>query len=100
MRILRKEAPEQIRSHQAWRKSEQQSPTLDESEGLLAFIDPPDPDNRPNDHNKDRIYEVVLGYINTTLGDTRVPVPSMPYTLAVTDTTSVDLADLSTIITL
>jgi gliding motility-associated-like protein len=79
-------------------ESEQQSSTLDESEGLLAFIDPPDPDN-PNDHNKDGIYEVVLGYINTTLGDTRVPVPSMPYTLAVTDTTSVDLADLSTIIT-
>jgi gliding motility-associated-like protein len=78
--------------------SDQESSTLDESEGLLAFVDPPDPDN-PNDHNKDGIYEVVLGYINTTLGDTRVPVPSMPYTLAVTDTTSVDLADLSTIIT-
>jgi gliding motility-associated-like protein len=78
--------------------SDQESSTLDESEGLLAFIDPPDPDN-PNDHNKDGIYEVVLGYVNTTLGDTRVPVPAMPYTLAVTDTTSVDLADLSTIIT-
>ncbi|MBT4825705.1 MAG: gliding motility-associated C-terminal domain-containing protein, partial [Flavobacteriaceae bacterium] len=78
--------------------SDQESSTLDQSEGLLSFVDPPDPDN-PNDHNKDGIYEVVLGYINTTLGDTRVPVPSMPYTLAVTDTTSVDLADLSTIIT-
>lgn len=71
---------------------------FDQSEGVLSFITPPDPNN-PNDHNKDGIYEVVLGYINTTYGDTRVPIPQLPYTLAVTDTTSVDLADLSTIIT-
>ena len=76
----------------------QESSSLQQSEGVLAFIDPPDPEN-PQDHNKDGIYEVVLGYINTTLGDTRVPVPALPYSLAVTDTTSVDIADLSTIIT-
>ena len=76
----------------------QQSSTLQESEGTLAFVNPPDP-NDPQDHNKDGIYEVVLGYVNTTLGDTRVPVPELPSSLTVTDTTSVNIADLSTIIT-
>ena len=37
--------------------------------------------------------------MNTTLGDTRVPVPELPSSLTVTDTTSVNIADLSTIIT-
>ena len=79
-------------------RSDQESTSLEQSEGILAFKNPPDPNN-PKDHNKDGVYEVVLGYINTTLGDTRVPVPSLPYSLAVTDTTDLDLADLSTIIT-
>ena len=46
----------------------------EESEGYLAFINPPDINN-PTDHNKDNIYEVEVSYINTTGGDERVPDP-------------------------
>jgi hypothetical protein len=98
----RKESYENFSQRFARRDQEssslQQSSTLQESEGTLAFVNPPDP-NDPQDHNKDGIYEVVLGYVNTTLGDTRVPVPELPSSLTVTDTTSVNIADLSTIIT-
>ena len=67
----------------------------DESEGILAFIDPPDL-NDPQDHNKDGIYEVVLGYINTEMGDINVPIPDTPVNLIVSDTTSLDIAILKT----
>ncbi|MDC0478797.1 gliding motility-associated C-terminal domain-containing protein [Flavobacteriaceae bacterium] len=67
----------------------------DESEGILAFIDPPDLDN-PQDHNKDGIYEVVLGYINTEIGDLFVPIPDTPVNLVISDTTSLDIAILKT----
>ena len=53
----------------------------DEEEGILAFIDPPDPEN-PQDHNQDGIYEVVIGYVNTELGDTNVPIPDIPMSLS------------------
>ena len=46
----------------------------EESEGYLAFINPPDINN-PTDHNKDNIYEVEVSYINTLGGDERVPDP-------------------------
>jgi gliding motility-associated-like protein len=46
----------------------------EESEGYLAFINPPDINN-PSDHNKDNIYEVEVSYINTIGGDERVPDP-------------------------
>ena len=69
----------------------------DESEGILAFIDPPDLNN-PQDHNKDGIYEVVLGYVNTEIGDTFVPIPDTPVNLVISDTTSgvLDIAILKT----
>ena len=67
----------------------------DESEGILAFIDPPDL-NDPQDHNKDGIYEVVLGYVNTEMGDTDVPIPDTPVNLVISDTTSLDIAILKT----
>ena len=74
----------------------------DESEGILAFIDPPDPDN-PKDHNKDGVYEVVIGYVNTELGDSNVPMPSVPLNVTYSDTassstdsTSLDVASLRT----
>ncbi len=59
----------------------------DESEGILAFIDPPDPDN-PKDHNKDGVYEVVIGYVNTELGDLNVPMPSVPLNVIYSNTAS------------
>jgi gliding motility-associated-like protein len=46
----------------------------EESEGYLAFINPPDINN-PTDHNRDNIYEVEVSYINTIGGDERVPDP-------------------------
>ena len=67
----------------------------DESEGILAFIDPPDL-NDPQDHNKDGICEVVLGYVNTEMGDTNVPIPDTPVNLVISDTTSLDIAVLKT----
>ena len=44
-------------------------------EGYLSFINPPEP-GVINDANKDGVYEVLIGYVNTTYGDTRVPIPS------------------------
>jgi len=44
-------------------------------EGYLSFITPPEP-GTINDANQDGIYEVLLGFVNTTYGDTRVPIPS------------------------
>ena len=61
----------------------------------MAFIDPPDL-NDPQDHNKDGIYEVVLGYVNTEMGDTNVPIPDTPVNLVISDTTSLDIAILKT----
>ena len=75
--------------------TENQEEYEDESEGVLAFIDPPDLDN-PQDHNKDGIYEVVLSYINTEIGDLFVPIPDTPVNLVISDTTSLDVAILKT----
>ena len=49
----------------------------DVSEGYLAFINIPDPNN-PDDTNRDGIYEVEIAYINTTPGDPQVPIPTTP----------------------
>ena len=49
--------------------------------GTLAFINPPDP-NDPQDHNKDGIYEVVVGYVNTEMGSTEVPIPDVPLNIS------------------
>ena len=58
----------------------------------------PRPLNNPQDHNKDGIYEVVLGYVNTEIGDTFVPIPDTPVNLVISDTTSgvLDIAILKT----
>jgi len=72
-------------------KSEQKN---NGSEGYLAFIIPPDINN-PRDHNKDNVYEVEVSYINTTGGDTNVPVPQAQETIAVAPLT-VDVMELLT----
>ena len=63
--------------------------------GTLAFINPPDP-NDPQDHNKDGIYEVVVGYVNTEMGSTEVPIPDVPLNISFTDSTNLDVANLKT----
>ena len=54
----------------------------EESEGYLAFINPPD-FNNPQDHNKDNIYEVEVTFINLEDGAIEVPVPVTQFQLQV-----------------
>ena len=54
----------------------------DESEGYLAFINPPD-FNNPQDHNQDNIYEVEITYVNLEDGAVEVPVPVTQFQLQV-----------------
>ena len=65
------------------------------SEGYLAFITPPDLDN-PDDANGDGIYEVEIAYINTTYGDTSLPIPDNPQEIEVEENTE-DVLELNTI---
>jgi len=67
----------------------------EEEEGILSFISPPDPDN-PQDHNKDGIYEVVIGYVNTELGDLNVPIPNTPMNVTFSDSSTLDILSLTT----
>ena len=63
-----------IKSGEPASPSQNAQQKVEESEGYLAFITPPDINN-PTDHNRDNIYEVELSYINTIGGDERVPDP-------------------------
>ena len=54
----------------------------EESEGYLAFINPPD-FNNPQDHNQDNIYEVEVTFINLEDGAIEVPVPVTQFQLQV-----------------
>ena len=67
----------------------------EEEEGILSFISPPDPNN-PQDHNKDGIYEVVIGYVNTELGDLNVPIPNTPMNVTFSDSSTLDIVSLTT----
>ena len=67
----------------------------EEEEGILSFISPPDPNN-PQDHNKDGVYEVVVGYINTELGDLNVPIPNTPMNVTFSDSSTLDIVSLTT----
>ena len=58
-----------------------------ESEGVLAFIDPPDFDN-PQDHNKDNIYEVEVTFMNTEDGADEIPIPVTQNQLQVAEGTN------------
>jgi len=64
----------------------------DESEGYLAFINPPD-FNNPQDHNRDNVYEVEITYVNTEDGSPEVPVPVTQFQLQVPEgvPTSIEL---------
>jgi hypothetical protein len=58
-----------------------------ESEGVLAFIDPPDFDN-PQDHNKDNIYEVEVTFTNMEDGADEIPIPVTQNQLQVAEGTN------------
>lgn len=58
-----------------------------ESEGVLAFIDPPDFDN-PKDHNKDNIYEVEVTFMNAEDGASEIPIPVTQNQLQVAEGTN------------
>ncbi|MDC1392377.1 gliding motility-associated C-terminal domain-containing protein, partial [Flavobacteriaceae bacterium] len=77
------------KSMKAWRYKNQNS------EGYLAFITPPDPNN-PDDANGDGIYEVEVAYINTTYGDTTLPIPDNSGEIIVKENTE-NVLELNTI---
>lgn len=58
-----------------------------ESEGVLAFIDPPDYKN-PKDHNRDNVYEVEVTFINLEDGAPEIPIPVTQNQLQVVESTS------------
>ena len=58
----------------------------DSEEGYLVFINPPDPNN-PDDANGDGVYEVEIAYVNTTPGDPKVPIPTVPEDIVLQGTT-------------
>ena len=64
-----------IRSGEPKLQSQKIEEKSDLGEGYLSFINPPEP-GVINDANQDGIYEVLIGFVNTTYGDTRVPIPS------------------------
>jgi gliding motility-associated-like protein len=77
------------KSMKTWRYKNQNS------EGYLAFITPPDPNN-PDDANGDGIYEVEVAYINTTYGDTTLPIPDNSGEIIVKENTE-NVLELNTI---
>ena len=77
------------KSMKSWRSKNENS------EGYLAFITPPDLDN-PDDANGDGIYEVEVAYINTTYGDTSLPIPDNPQEIEVEENTE-NVLELNTI---
>ena len=64
------------------------------SEGYLAFINVPDPNN-PDDANGDGVYEVEIAYVNVTAGDPNVPIPQTPEFIEV-NPTSEEIFELAT----
>ena len=69
----------------------------DESEGYLAFINPPDFEN-PGDANGDNIYEVEVTYENMEDGSLEVPVPVTQSNIFVPEgaSTAIELQSIAT----
>ena len=83
-----------IRSGEPKLQSQKLEEKSDLGEGYLSFIHPPEP-GVINDANQDGVYEVLLGYVNTTYGDTRVPIPSLNSSVTI-DQGQEDIIELTT----
>ena len=83
-----------IRSGEPGVQAQKRMQNTNLGEGYLSFIIPPKP-GVIDDANRDGVYEVLVGYVNTTYSDKRVPVPNQVSTINISSGQS-DVIELLT----